>query len=216
MRLALFICICLPAVAGEYAVLTSGFRIHDDSHIRQGDQIVLKANGGEITLPASDVVRFEAEEPPQPPVVNATPTAAQPDSKALVTMAADASALPRELVHSVARAESGYQANAVSRKGAIGLMQLMPATAAALRTNPNDPAQNAWGGAVYLRGLLEKYHGSVARALAAYNAGPGAVDKYDGVPPYRETQDYVRRVLEDYKRQMARKSAQANAGTSSE
>ena len=193
-------------MAGEYAVLTSGFRIHDDSHTRQGNQIVLKAGAGEITLPATDVVRFEAEEMPPPVTATPVPQAVLPDSKALVTMAADASALPRELVHSVAKAESAYRADAVSAKGAIGIMQLMPGTASSLRADPKDPAQNAWAGAVYLRELLEKYHGSVTRALAAYNAGPKAVDKYDGVPPYHETQDYVRRVLEDYQRQMAKKS----------
>lgn len=206
MRLAIFLCLCWPAFAGEFAILTSGFRMHADSHVRSGDLIILKANGGEITLPASDVVRFEAEETPAPAKVSmSAATPAPTDPKTLVTMAADASALPRELVHSVARAESAYHPEAVSPKGAIGLMQLMPKTASALQANPKDPAQNAWAGAVYLRGLLQKYNGSVARAVAAYNAGPGAVDKYNGVPPYRETREYVRRVLEDYAKQMAKK-----------
>jgi len=213
VRFVIFICVCWPVIAGEYAILGSGFRVHADSHVRSGDVILLKANGGEISLPAADVVRFEAEEAPVQAIAGKDlQQAATVDSKALVNMAADASALPRELVHSVARAESGYRADAVSPKGAIGLMQLMPGTASELRADPRDPAQNAWAGAVYLRNLLEKYHGSVARALAAYNAGPGAVDKYHGVPPYRETQAYVRRVLADYKKQMAagvRKSSPA-------
>ena len=91
-------------------------------------------------------------------------------------------------------AESGFQANAVSPKGAIGLMQLMPQTAADLGVDPHDPAQNVDAGVRYLRDLLIKYDGGLWHALAAYNAGPAAVDKYHGVPPYRETIDYITRI----------------------
>jgi soluble lytic murein transglycosylase-like protein len=91
-------------------------------------------------------------------------------------------------------AESGFQPWAVSPKGAIGLMQLMPDTAQALGADPRDPAQNVDAGARYLRDLLEKYNYGLRHALAAYNAGPGAVDKYNGVPPYRETINYVGRI----------------------
>jgi soluble lytic murein transglycosylase-like protein len=120
-----------------------------------------------------------------------------------VTRAAIHAGLPPEIVHSVAKVESGYQLNAVSPKGAIGLMQLMPGTAAALNADPNDPEQNVEAGARYLRELLIKYENDphqVTKALAAYNAGPGAVDKYNGVPPYRETIDYVNRVLKEYEK----------------
>jgi soluble lytic murein transglycosylase-like protein len=115
-------------------------------------------------------------------------------------------------VHSVAKAESGYRLDAVSPKGALGLMQLMPATAAELNVDPHDPAQNAEAGAEYLRDLLLKYENDpnqVSKAVAAYNAGPGAVDKYNGIPPYRETIDYVNRVLKDYEKEQKqiRKSA---------
>jgi len=100
------------------------------------------------------------------------------------------------LVEAVVRTESGFDATAVSPKGAGGLMQLMPKTASALGVLDRfDPRENIRGGVRHLRYLLERYHGSVALAVAAYNAGEGAVDAYRGVPPYPETQDYVQRVL---------------------
>jgi len=109
----------------------------------------------------------------------------------LADAAADKYGLPRNLVRSVMAAESGFSSQAVSPKGAVGLMQLMPATAQILGVNPNDPVQNVDAGARYLRDLLVKYDGYLWHALAAYNAGPAAVDKYNGVPPYSETIHYV-------------------------
>jgi soluble lytic murein transglycosylase-like protein len=109
-------------------------------------------------------------------------------------------------VHSIARAESGYREHAESPKGAIGLMQLMPKTAAELDADPRDPEQNAEAGARYLRDLLLKYENDphqVSKAVAAYNAGPAAVDKYHGVPPYPETIQYVNRVLKQYEKEQA-------------
>src|SRR5262249_10393895 len=119
----------------------------------------------------------------------------------LADAAADKYGLPRKLVQSVVKAESGYQTNALSPKGAIGLMQLMPGTAAALGVDPNDPVQNVDAGARYLRNLLVKYDGNLWNALAAYNAGEGAVSKYQGVPPYAETINYVRKIDTEYKKQ---------------
>jgi soluble lytic murein transglycosylase-like protein len=116
--------------------------------------------------------------------------------------------LPEAFVRSVMGAESGFQPRALSPKGAIGLMQLMPDTARFLGVNPNDPEQNALGGAKYLRSLLERYEGrpdQVLLALAAYNAGPAAVEKYHGVPPFAETRQYIWRVVERWTRESAAK-----------
>ncbi len=102
-----------------------------------------------------------------------------------------------KLLSAVAEVESGYNADAVSSAGAIGVMQLMPDTAASLGVkNPYDPKQNIDGGAKYLRELLDDFGGNVRKAVAAYNAGPAAVRKYHGVPPYAETQNYVSHVLD--------------------
>jgi soluble lytic murein transglycosylase-like protein len=155
------------------------------------------------------VAAFEQEDY-TPPVIPAAIPAARPADltpQELITQAAIHAGLPPALVHSVARAESGYRQDAVSPKGAIGLMQLMPGTAAALNADPLDPTQNAEAGAKYLRNLLEKYENDphqVSKAVAAYNAGPAAVDKYDGIPPYAETIQYVNRVLQQYEKEQAK------------
>jgi soluble lytic murein transglycosylase-like protein len=108
------------------------------------------------------------------------------------------------LIKAIIANESGFNANATSGAGAQGLMQLMPGTAAGLGvSNSYDPAQNVWGGTRYIRGLLDRFGGNVPLAVAAYNAGPGAVEKYSGVPPYAETQNYVQNVLASYEKYKA-------------
>ncbi len=114
----------------------------------------------------------------------------------MILKAAKQNNLRPELLEAVVQVESGYNPDALSNKGASGLMQLMPATAHALGVNdPFDPEQNLMGGAKYLRQQLDRFNGDEKKALAAYNAGPGAVTRYNGIPPYPETQKYVNKVL---------------------
>lgn len=110
-----------------------------------------------------------------------------------VARASAETGLPADLIHGVIQTESGGDSTALSPKGAVGLMQLMPSTARELGVDPTDPVQNILGGAKYLARMKERF-GSDQLALAAYNAGPGAVEAHGGIPPYRETQDYVKRV----------------------
>jgi soluble lytic murein transglycosylase-like protein len=205
MRLfGLFLLVAGAAMAGEYAVFASGSRMHVDRHEADGAKVRLFHSTGFVELSASQVLAFEAEEeapvsaPPAP--VASVPAPATPSGKGpatpqeLADAAADRYGLPRDLVRSVMAAESGFARGAISPKGAIGLMQLMPETAHLLGVDPYDPEQNVDGGVRYLRDLLERYNYGLRHALAAYNAGPQAVDRYNGVPPYRETISYVYRI----------------------
>jgi soluble lytic murein transglycosylase-like protein len=140
--------------------------------------------------------------PRQPPTAVATdaPAPVPPEQiNALVQQNADVWQVDPALIKSVIANESSFNANATSPVGAQGLMQLMPETAAALGVkDPYDPAQNVAGGTRYLKSLLDRFNGDTRLAVAAYNAGPGAVEKYNGVPPYAETQNYVKNVLGSY------------------
>jgi len=133
-------------------------------------------------------------------VAPANPFAGDDSLRMLADQIADENGLDAGLFRALVAAESGWNPNAVSPKGAIGLTQLMPDTAKALGvSNPFDPVENLRGGARYLRQMLDQF-GSVELALAAYNAGPGAVRRYGGVPPFPETRNYVAKILAEMSR----------------
>ena len=208
--LALLLVMAAGASAGEYVVFASGSRMRVDRHETGQTAVRLFAGDAWFEVDPAWVLRYEAEEcePPAPapapaptPAAAAVPLEPVPATPAsLADAAADRYGLERRLVRSVMAAESGFQPQVVSPKGAIGLMQLMPDTARALGANPYDPSQNVDAGARYLRELLTRYDNRLWHALAAYNAGPQAVDKYNGVPPYPETIDYVSRIDRDWRK----------------
>lgn len=127
-------------------------------------------------------------------VENSAPTT----TEGMIEAAARRYGVDSDLVKAIATAESNMNQNARSYVGAIGVMQLMPETAESLGVDPYDEKQNIEGGARYIRQMLDKFNGNLQKAIAAYNAGPGAVQKYGGVPPYSETQNYVGRVMDFY------------------
>ncbi|HYK53734.1 MAG TPA: lytic transglycosylase domain-containing protein [Candidatus Eremiobacteraceae bacterium] len=137
-----------------------------------------------------------------PPAAHAPPAPSNGPQRftGIVQTAAQRNHLDPALLDTVIGQESGFRPDVVSSAGAVGLMQLMPATARELGvSDPFDPAQNVEGGAKYLRSLLDRYDGRLDLALAAYNAGPGAVDHFGGVPPYKETQEYVSSIMSGYR-----------------
>lgn len=203
MKCLVLILAAFPMFGGEYVIFSSGMKLRADRHEQEGDQIRLFHNGGIIEVPAKLISGFEEEEVVTPERVVATvelPAPASADTRTLLQEAARRSGLPPEFVESVARVESGLRENVVSPKGAIGVMQLMPGTAKSLGADPHDTAQNIDAGTRLLRELLLKYDGDVLKALAAYNAGEGAVDRYQGVPPYNETRWYVKKVVDAYQK----------------
>lgn len=151
----------------------------------------IRPDGSTATYKGAVVASSEGVRPLLPP----TPGAATPVTTA-INSSAIRHALAQELIGAVAWQESRMRQDAVSPKGARGVMQLMPATATELRVNPHDLASNVDGGAAYLARLLGRFDGDIVKTLAAYNAGPEAVERYHGVPPYPETQAYVAAVLE--------------------
>src|SRR6266851_4355695 len=195
---------------------------------------------GYIEIPTNQIERFERDMAPAPVLAKSQPPPSQTAPPQLATApalktqtaaisqlnpvsldkvslnkmisgAGERHQLDPDFINSVIRAESGFNNRAVSRKGAQGLMQLMPQTASQLGVkNPFDPNANVEGGTKYLRELLEKYNFDAVKALAAYNAGSKRVDQYRGVPPYYETQAYIARIIRDFNRQkLAENSALA-------
>ena len=192
-----------PAVARVIYVanLTNGFSIRvQRSEVRDGGVTRLYTAEGFIDVPTAQIASMDTEELPVAPQPRAV-TPAAPDVPQLVTDASGKHQVDQDFIKSVIRAESNFNPKARSPKGAQGLMQLMPDTAQKLGVqDAYEPGANIDAGTQYLRQLLEQYHGDVAKALAAYNAGPQRVSQYNGVPPYSETRAYVRKVINDYNR----------------
>ena len=193
--------------ARETVYLTSGFTLSIDSHSVGNGTYVFHVGGGTLEYPASEVREIVSVLPDpaapvikQPTIASSEPKSIEP--KSILSTAALREGVDELFVRAVAKVESGMRQEAISRKGALGLMQLMPATASELGVDPKRPEQNASGGARYLRNLLERYNYNPVLALAAYNAGPGAVTRYHGIPPYYETRTYVVRVLKEYENQL--------------
>ena len=194
------------ARAEQVFLLKTGYSLIADRHELVGNRIRLHASDGGVTeLPAALIASIEERASSAAPAVEVQPPQIADSSSSriedIVAAESATNQLHPELLYSIIAAESNFNPKALSSKGAIGLMQLMPETAADLEVNPHDPAENVQGGAQYLRFLLNKYAGSkdqLVRAIAAYNAGPAAVDRYNGIPPFAETQSFVSRVLKRF------------------
>jgi len=223
----------LLAHAGEHVTLRSGFS-YDCVRIQplDGNRTRLyldHADTNYVELSSEDIVSVTPVPDPLPaPVPSPEPTASsqaalpvstvpkravpEPDTRTLLAHAGQQHDIDVDLLASVVHAESGGRPHAISRTGARGLMQLMPSTAASLGVSDAfQPEQNINGGTAYLDALLTRYHDNLALALAAYNAGPAAVDRYHGIPPYRETRRYVARIIHDFNRRKALAAAHAPA-----
>ncbi len=222
---AAVVALALPVGAAEQATLTNGFTLRCDHHALVDGHVRLYLSAGEsnfIALPPNDIQSIaRLPDPPQPQAAAAHPAAidanlSKADLHEMLAEAGQTHNLDVDLLASVVKAESGGNARAVSPAGARGLMQLMPATATDLGVADTfQPNENVRGGSAYLDALLTRYHDSLALALAAYNAGPTAVDKYHGIPPYRETRAYVARVIHEFNRRvLAREARQRQVSAS--
>ena len=206
------------AFAADVAVLRNGFNIRHQRREVMGTTTRLYFESGSqsgwMDVPTADIASYQREEVEAP---EASPPLKADGIPGLVEAASDRHQVDADLINSVIRAESSFDPRARSPKGAQGLMQLMPATAATLGVkDAYEPRDNIEGGTRYLRQLLEQYNGDAVKALAAYNAGPGRVEQYQGVPPYRETRSYVRRVIVDFNRKkLAQQKAAASAARNS-
>ena len=200
----------VPASA-EIVYLSSGKTLSVKSHRIEGESIILTMrNGGEVTCDKSiiekivaDEVPYEEPKPEQPPTtIQALGAPADPallqttPYGEIIAAMSQAHGVDPMLVRALIQVESNYRPGAKSNKGAMGLMQLMPSTARQYRLrNPYDPTANIGAGVKHLKGLIDRMDGAIDMALAAYNAGEGAVKKFKGIPPYRETRNYVSRIL---------------------
>ncbi len=219
--------VLVPAArAAERVILRNGFEIDCQHHAQVENHIRLYLSAGEdsyIDRLPGDIASIETvPDPPAPPDAKEPAPAESPkvaadgrlspvDLAEMLAKAGQAHNLDVDLLASLVKAESGGNAHAVSPAGARGLMQLMPSTAKDLGVEDSfKPDENVRGGSTYLDALLTYYHDNLALALAAYNAGPEAVAKYHGIPPYRETRAYVARVIHEFNRRVLAREAEAN------
>jgi membrane-bound lytic murein transglycosylase MltF len=193
------------AYATDVAILQNGFSIRHEHREIMGSSTRLYLDNGTssyVDVPTTEIDHFEQDFSPKT-------TSAKP-LPSVINEISSRHHLDPDLVNSVIHAESGFNPKAVSRKGAQGLMQLMPGTASRLGVDDAfDPGANVEGGTRYLRALLERYNFDLVKALAAYNAGPLRVEHYGGVPPYSETQAYVARIVRDFNRKKLAERAAA-------
>ena len=223
------------ARAGELIVLQNGFEVRCDHYAPVDGRVRLYLSSGEdsyIEFKPEEIATVETvPDPPPTPQSNERPspalsnpglhqapvlppTLSPADLREMLSKAGHEHNLDVDLLASLVKAESGGNARAKSRAGAQGLMQLMPATARTLGVSDSfEPGQNVRGGTAYLDAMLTRYHDNIALALAAYNAGPEAVDRYHGIPPYRETQAYVARVIHEFNRRVTARAATARQQT---
>ncbi len=205
VRLLLVVAVaCLGAAhaaSAELVFFSTGRSMSVKGHRQEGsDLVLLLRGGGEVVCPSSIVTRIAPDEVPIPDETRAEGPASgievPPAYRALIEQSAAKHGVDANLVRAIIKVESAYRAAARSRKGAIGLMQLMPDTARRFAVrNPWDPGANIDGGIRYLKFLLDRFDVNVPLAVAAYNAGETAVERFNGIPPYAETRNYVRAVL---------------------
>jgi soluble lytic murein transglycosylase-like protein len=200
----------VPAAA-EIVFLTSGRTLSVKNHTIDGESIVLTLrSGGQVTCDKALISRIVPDEVPypEPPSAASEPASVADDEEQdrsllagtpygeIIASVSELHGVDPMLVRALIQVESGYRPKARSRKGAMGLMQLMPSTAREYKVrNPFEPKANIEAGIKHLKSLIDKFDGALDLSLAAYNAGPGAVKKFNGVPPYRETRNYVTRIL---------------------
>src|SRR6266436_5501109 len=210
VSLGVVLTVCAANARADYFVLRSGVRLNVTAYQLLGGRRRVQTNGGTAEVAAADVVAIEPEEifvaAPRLPLTQA------PYGE-LIRSASQKYGVDADLLFSVIAAESNFNSKAISRRGARGLMQLLPATATRLGvTDIFDPAQNIDAGTRYLRDLMARYQGDLVLTLAAYNAGPGAVQRYGHVPPYNETISYVRAIRKTYAQRKLK--GDANSATS--
>lgn len=225
--LAILAIAALPCFAAEVAVLKNGFTIQHQRREIVGDatRLCISADcANYVDVPTANIDHYEAAADPPANKLSPAPVSSAPILSSVfdprrqtnltdvVNQASGRYRLDPDLVNSVIKAESGFNPRAVSPKGAQGLMQLMPGTATELGVpNAFDPRANVEGGTKYLRELLERYNFDLAKALAAYNAGPQRVERFGGIPPYYETRAYVARIVKDFnKKKLAQQKAAAH------